>query len=211
VGRRAVVAGYRVVFAVLTLVAIVAQAASLANQGAFNPGNFFSFFTIQSNLIAVGLLVAGVVMWRADRSPALDFLRGAAVVYMTVTGIVYFLLLRNTDVDTALSWVNSVVHELMPLVIVADWLIDPPRTRITVWSGLLWLSYPLVWIVYTLIRGAITNWYPYPFVNPANGGYASVALTSAVIAVFTAALCVGVVAVGNALGARRSPGEVPAV
>jgi hypothetical protein len=206
-----VVAGYRVVFAVLTLVAIAVQAASLANQGAFNPGNYFSFFTIQSNLIAVGLLVAGVVMWRADRSPALDFLRGAAVVYMTVTGIIYFLLLRNTDVDTAIPWVNGVVHELMPLVIVADWLIDPPRARIASSRGLLWLSYPLVWIVYTLIRGAITSWYPYPFVNPANGGYASVALTSAVIAVFAAALCVGVVAVGNALGGRRSPGEVPAV
>jgi hypothetical protein len=209
--RRAVVAGYRVVFAVLALAAIAVQAASLAGQGAFDPGNYFSFFTIQSNLIAVALLIAGVVTWRAGRSATLDFLRGAGVVYMTVTGIVYFLLLRNTDVDTAIPWVNSVVHEVMPLVIVADWLIDPPRARIAVWRALLWLSYPLVWIVYTLIRGAITNWYPYPFVNPANGGYASVAVTSAVIAVFAAALCAAVAAVGNALGGRRAPDEVPAV
>jgi hypothetical protein len=211
VDTRAVVAGYRVVFAVLALVAIAVQAVSLANHGAFNPGNFFSFFTIQSNLIAVALLVAGAATWRAGRSATLDFLRGAGVVYMTVTGIVYFLLLRNTDVDTAIPWVNSVVHEVMPLVIVADWLIDPPAARIAVWRGLLWLSYPLVWIAYTLIRGAITSWYPYPFVNPANGGYASVAVSSAVIAVFAAALCVAVVAVGNALGARRSPDEAPAV
>jgi hypothetical protein len=90
-----VVGGYRAVFAVLTVVAIAVQASSLTGLGIFDPGNFLSFFTIQSNLIAVALLVAGVARWRAGRSPTLDFLRGAAVVYMTVTGIVYFLLLRN--------------------------------------------------------------------------------------------------------------------
>jgi hypothetical protein len=205
------VAGYRTVFAVLGIVAIAVQAGELSGRGALNPGNFFSFFTIQSNLIAAGVLLIGAIRWQTDRSPALDFVRGGAVVYMTVTGIVFFLLLRNTDVDTAVPWVNSVVHEVMPAVIVADWLIDPPAARISLWKGLLWLAYPLAWIVYTLIRGAILNWYPYPFVNPANGGYGAVALASAAIAVFAAALCLAVAAVGNALRARRPGGEAPVV
>lgn len=203
--RRTLVAGCRVVFALLTLAAIAVQATALAGQGSFNPGNFFSFFTIQSNLIAAGVLLAGAVRRRADRSPALDLVRGAAVVYMTATGVVFFLLLRNTNVDTAIPWVNSVVHELMPLVVIADWLIDPPGARLAIGQALTWLIYPLAWVVYTLIRGAIVGWYPYPFVDPANGGYASVALSCLVIAVFAAALCLVVRAVGNALGSRRSP------
>ena len=28
-----------------------------------------------------------------------------------------------------------------------------------------WLVFPLVWTAYTLIRGAIVDWYPYPFLD----------------------------------------------
>ena len=122
---------------------------------------------------------------------------------MSITGIVFTLLLANTDVDTAIPWVNSVVHELMPLVMLADWLITPPATRLRLRHGLLWRSFPLVWIVYTIIRGAIVNLYPYPFLNPANGGYASVAVYCVVILI--AMLVVGALAVvlANAAGSGR--------
>jgi hypothetical protein len=208
--RRAVVAGYRAIFGLLMLVAIAVQAFSLAGLGLFSPANYFSFFTIQSNLIAAALFLLGAARWRAGRSSRLDFLRGGAVVYMTVTGVVYFLLLRGVEVDTTIPWVNSVVHQVMPVVVIADWLIDPPATRITMRQGLLWLSFPLLWIIYTLIRGTIVHFYPYPFLNPANGGYVSVALYCVAILVFMTAVCAGVVAVGNALGGWRHSPEAPA-
>lgn len=66
--------------------------------------------------------------------------------------------------------------------------------------GLLWLSFPLLWIVYTIIRGAIVNLYPYPFLNPANGGYASVAVYCVVILI---ALLVVVLANAAGSGRRR--------
>jgi hypothetical protein len=200
---RVVVAGYRAVFAALTLAAIAYQAYALAIQNALDAGNFFSFFTIQSNLFAAALFLAGAARRRAARSPTWDFLRGAAVVFMVTTGVVFFLLLRDVSVDTQSSWVNTVVHELMPVVVAADWLIDPPGDHLPLSRGLLWLCYPTAWIVYTLIRGALGGWYPYPFVNPANGGYATVALWCVAIALFMAAVCAVVVTVGNALAGRR--------
>jgi hypothetical protein len=54
----------------------------------------------------------------------------------------------------------------MPLVMLADWLVTPPARRLRLRQGMLWLSFPLVWIVYTIIRGAIVNKYPYPFLDP---------------------------------------------
>jgi hypothetical protein len=198
VDGRALVAAYRAVFGLLALAAIATQAISLSSLGIFNPGNFFSFFTILSNLIAAAVLLVAVARWRSERSRRLDLVRGGAVVYMAVTGIVYSLLLRGADVDTALVWVNVVVHYLMPVVMVADWLIDPPAERITYGQGLLWLSFPFVWTIYTLIRGAIVTWYPYPFLDPTNGGYATVALYSLAILVVMFAVCIGVVALGNA-------------
>ncbi len=71
-----------------------------------------------------------------------------------------------------LPWVDFVLHKLFPIVIVADWIIDPPGTRITLRDSLIWLVYPLAWTALTIIRGAADGWYPYPFLDPANGGYA---------------------------------------
>ena len=201
--RASVVALCRVFFAGLTVVAIVVQLASLAGKGTLNPVNYFSYFTIDSNLIATGVLIAGALNRKRTSTPRLDVVRGGAVVYMSITGIVFTLLLSNTDVDTAIPWVNSVVHELMPLVMLADWLTTPPAARLRLRQGLSWLSFPLVWIVYTIIRGAIVNQYPYPFLNPANGGYASVAVYCVAILVAMVVVSPLVVVLANAAGGGR--------
>ena len=195
--RRSVIALYRLGFGLLTVAAIITQLVSLASSGTFDPVNYFTYFTILSNLIATALLLIGAARWRSPRSPRLDFLRGGAVVYMSVTGVVFAALLRGTNVDTAIPWVNSVVHELLPLVILADWLIDPPEARLTYRQGAFWLVFPAAWIIYELIRGAVTGTYHYPFTNPANGGYGTVALTSVVILIFMLLVCAAVVWLAN--------------
>ena len=201
--RASVVALYRAFFAGLVLVAIATQLISLADQGTLNPVNYFSYFTIDSNLIAAGVLIVGAARWNRPATVAFELVRGAAVVYMSITGIVFTLLLSNTDVDTAIHWVNTVVHELMPLVLLADWLVTPPAARLQLRQGLVWLSFPLVWIIYTIIRGAIVNRYPYPFLDPANGGYGSVAVYC--VAILFAMLVVSGITVGlaNAAGGVR--------
>ena len=63
--------------------------------------------------------------------------------------------------------------------------------------------YPLAWLAYTMVRGAAGEWYPYPLLDPANGGYGSV--VAYVVAIFAFSLVVLAVlrAAGNALRARR--------
>jgi hypothetical protein len=123
---------------------------------------------------------------------------------MTVTLVVFALLLAGTDVDVTLPWVDTVVHRIMPIAVIVDWLIDPPRHRIPVRTSLVWLAYPLVWTGYTLVRGALTGWYPYPFLDPANGGYATAAVYVVAIYVFGIALCALVAWVGSTIGARAA-------
>ena len=207
--RASAVALSRVFFAGVALIAIATQLISLAGQGTLDPVNYFSYFTIDSNLIAAAVLIVGAARWNRPTARAFDLVRGAAVVYMSITGIVFTLLLSNTDVDTAIRWVNTVVHELMPLVLLADWLVTPPSAKLQLRQGLLWLSFPLVWIVYTIIRGAIVNRYPYPFLDPVNGGYGSVAVYC--IAILVAMIVVSAITVGlaNAAGGvqrLRPPG-----
>jgi hypothetical protein len=193
---------FRTMFAVLAFAAIVYQLVSLLDNPTFHPLNFLSYFTIQSNIIGAIVLLIGAIR-RDIHTPTFDLVRGGAVVFLVITGIVFSVLLSGTDVDTAIPWVNSVLHEVMPIVIVIDWLLDPPSRPLTYREGALWLLYPLAWLAYTLIKGPIAQWYPYPFVDPANGGYGSVALYSIAIFVLGYAVCAAVVWIGNL--ARRGP------
>src|SRR5215472_11833276 len=188
-----IIALYRLGFGLLTVAAIVVQMVSLSQAGTLDALHYLTFFTILSNTIATVLFLIGAARWRSPRSATLDFLRGAAVVYMTITGVVFAVLLSGTNVDTAIPWVNSVVHEVMPMVVIADWLLDPPATRITLRQGALWMAFPFAWVVYEQIRGAITGRYHYPFMSPANGGYGVV--IGYVVAVFVLMLLVCAVVV----------------
>ncbi len=207
------VRGYRVAFALLTLVAIAVQLSRSTSSG-FSAANFFSFFTIESNLFA-----AGVLLWSAsgdtNRRPVagVDLVRGAAVLYMSITGVVYGVLLAGyqQELQTTLPWVDTVLHQLIPLVLVADWLIDPPRARIVPRRALLWLAYPLLYAAYSLLRGPFVHWYPYPFLDPARvGGYGIVALYCLGIAAGTLLFMWLVIAIGTRLrlmvaGANSTP------
>ena len=57
-----------------------------------------------------------------------------------------------------------------------------PRPRIG-WSTVaLSLIWPAVWLAYTFVHGALSGWYPYPFLNVAKIGYpAALANTVAVL------------------------------
>ncbi len=193
--------------ALVAIVAIVVQAKTLADAGVLDVVNFFSYFTIQSNLIGVAVLLVLAAQGSRHRPAGLEGLRGAATVYLTVTYVVVVALLKGVDVGLQLPWVDVALHELTPVVIVLDWLIDPPSVPIGWRRSLGWLLYPLAWLVYTLVRGAIVGWYPYPFLNPANGGYGQVAVTTVVILVASAAVCTFYAWLGTQLGARRRRNE----
>jgi len=176
---------FRFWFALLGFVAVLFQLLYLVqNVPGASTGNYFSYFTIESNIIAfVTLGIAGWFAWKGASPRWLELLRGAATVYMTITGITYSLLLSDIDVNTPIPWVNVVLHYTVPTVMVIDWLVDLPRERIPVRTSLVWLAFPMLYLVYSLIRGPIVDWYPYPFLDPRSAGYGTVAVMSILIAV----------------------------
>ncbi len=182
----------RATFGALGLFALGYQIVTSAQAGTFDPSRFFAFFTVLSNLFAAFLLLAMATVWRDVRSRRVDLLRGAAVVYLVVTFFVVILFLSGEDLQVAVAWVDFVVHKAVPVYLVADWLIAPPSTRLRPRQTLVWLVFPLVWLTFTLVRGAIDGWYPYPFLDPANGGYASVV-------VYGVGITVGFLAIGTAI------------
>jgi hypothetical protein len=192
------------VIGLLGLIALGYQIWTSAQAGTFDPLRFFAFFTVLSNLFAAFLLLAMASVWRDVHSRRIDLLRGAAVVYLVVTFVVVILFLSGEDLQVAVPWVDFIVHKLVPAFLVVDWLVDPPSTRLTGRQTLAWLVFPLIWVAATVVRGAIDGWYPYPFLDPAHGGYASVAVY--VVGIFVGFLAIGAatMAIGNTLRERRS-------
>src|SRR5215204_3975253 len=93
--KQPILSGYRAIFALLGTVAMATQLEKVWDTPG-NPGNFFRFFTIESNILAAGVLLYGVSRpTMIGRSPTHDLVRGAAVLYMTVTFIVYGVLLSG--------------------------------------------------------------------------------------------------------------------
>ncbi|EOP54660.1 integral membrane protein [Bacillus cereus VDM053] len=194
------VAIYRLLLSLLAFSALITQFVTRAQVKPFNPVNFFSFFTIESNiLVAVILLLSSLGTATFGRSEQFGVLRGAATVYILTTGLIYFLLLRGLEesLQTAIPWVNTVLHYIMPLAMILDWVINPPAKTITWKQAASWLVFPLLYVVYSLIRGPFVNWYPYPFLDPRIGGYGRVLLYSIGIVVVIGAICGLVKMLGN--------------
>jgi hypothetical protein len=194
----------RVATAFIAVVVILVQAKTLADAGKLDIVNFFSYFTIQSNVIGIAILLLLAARGAAPKPAWLESLRGAATVYLTITFVVVVALLSNVDVGLQLAWVDFALHKLTPVVIVADWVLDPPFLSISWRHSLTWLAYPLVWLAYTMLRGPIAGWYPYPFLDPANGGYGKVAVTIVVVLAAGAAVSIFYAWLGGRLAARRA-------
>ena len=167
---------YRVAFAVLAFVALVGKYVHDTDSLT----RYLSKFTIQSNAVAMVVLLVGAILGtRAATSLKWNRVRGAAVMYLLTTGIVYGLLLEGFDnpFTSGRHWTHTVLHQVMPIVIVLDLIIRPLTRRLTWRDALLWTGYPILYLIYSLVRGAVVDWYPYSFINPMEvGGYDGVAL-----------------------------------
>jgi len=124
----------------------------------------------------------------ARSSVWLSQLRGAATLYMGITGMIFSLLLSGADVQTPIPWVNSVLHYVFPLFIVIDWLVDRSVRPLSFRQGLIFLVYPVAYGAYALIRGPIVDWYPYPFLDPRVHGYLYVTVMMIFVALVGLAL-----------------------
>jgi hypothetical protein len=176
---RRIVGALRLLVGLGLLATITIQVADRVVNNAFDPAEYFSYFTIESSLMNIVVLLVGASLaFRFSRDTVLyTTVRMSVLAYAVVTAGVYNLLLRNVPYNgfVGLTWPNEIIHVWVPLFLLLDWLFSPGRPALPWKSVRVVLIYPVAWIIYTLIRGAFTDYYPYPFLNPVNGGWGSVA------------------------------------
>ena len=140
-----------------------------------------SFYTIQTNLlIAVGLtaiLLKPASAWGRffSRTSVLT----SIAVYIIIVGLIYNVILKSlVQLEGLFKLTDFLLHTVSPIVYLIFWLLFVPKENIK-WNQILpWAIFPLLYLVYSLIRGAISGDYPYPFINAAKLGYGQVAVNS---------------------------------
>lgn len=136
--------------------------------------DLFSYFTIWSQI------VVGVVAVLLFKNPNRDgkWMRIAlldAVLMITVTGVVYNLLLGPNFPAQGLNKISSPIeHTWTPILMVIAFLVTGPHGWINKQIIPKVLALPIIYVVYTLIRGAIINSYPYDFFDVVSYGYSYV-------------------------------------
>ncbi|HEX6887748.1 MAG TPA: Pr6Pr family membrane protein [Candidatus Nanopelagicales bacterium] len=163
--------------------------------------HLLSFFTITANLV-VGVVHALLAQHPERGGVWFHAMRLAGLVMITVTGLVYWALLAGEPLAGADWLANMLLHTLTPLAAVASWAWASPAVRLR-WSMLpMMLVIPVLWLLHALLRGAISGYYAYFFMDVATMGYgAALANIGLVILV---ALALATVFVGiDRLRARR--------
>lgn len=175
--------------------------------------NFFSFFTVQSNIAVVvttGLLAAN--LHRPSR--LFRVFRVVAVVCIAVTGIVFHLALADLQELTGWDLVcDTILHTLSPILATAGWLLFGPRGQLSNDVVLLAVVPPACWLGYAFVYGELAttrtgeHYYAYPFMNVEIHGYGVALFRCVLVAALFLALAFGAKALDRRLpGVRATTG-----
>ena len=145
---------------------------------------YLSYFTVLTNILCAICLTAGLLF--KDTAVGKFFSKPstltAITIYILVVGIIYNLSLRGlVELNGWHAIANELLHVVSPLLFLGLWLFFVDKAQLNYKQAFSWLIYPLCYVVMTIIRGAMINEYPYPFINVVKLGYPKAILNTIVI------------------------------
>jgi hypothetical protein len=166
---------------------------------------FFSYFTIQANVLVVLMLVSFALRPKIEEWTVHPFERSAIASYIAVVALVYLALLRDLWAPQGAQWLaDALLHYVMPLGYLAFWLFVMRKAGLRWYDPLLWLIYPVFYLGFVLVAGRFTGFYPYPFIDVSKIGYGKMAANA--LGIMAAFLVAGyVVLIISRLLAKREP------
>lgn len=157
------------------------------------------FFTILTNL-----LMSATMLYIAATGKRLPFgWMSMVTVSMVMVGLVYHTLLAHFFAFTGLRWwIDHALHSILPALMLWFWLMETSRNEPRGGNPLLWLAWPAAYALYVLLRGQLTGYYPYPFLNVGRIGVEAVMTHYAGLIVAFAVLAVVLNGIGQRMPLR---------
>jgi len=176
-------------------------------------GTKLVFFTIQSNLLLAAMQAVSVVALLRRRPQPSGWVVAGATFFVTITFAVYNTILVPGGGDGAVLLFSGrpssdLLHVVAPVLAVVDWVAFRAHPGVRARRSLLWLAYPVAYLVFVLLRGLLTSGpphYPYPFLDVDTIGYGGVARSFVLLTPTFAVLALAFAGVDHLLGRRRVP------
>jgi hypothetical protein len=168
---------------------------------------FLSYFTDLSNLLVA---LAMTLPWLAPNSRLGRFflapsIRTAILTYIIIVALIYQVLLRQLWNPQGWELVaDTIEHVVAPALYVIDWFAFVTKGTLKFKSALAGLVFPVAYAGYSLAHGAVTGFYPYPFIDVSKLGYAKVLTDMGVLIVVFIALGLLLIAIDRGLGAVKA-------
>ena len=153
---------------------VIWQVTDRIANGIFRPFEYFAYFSIVTAIVAGLFLVTTSfgLMLKIEDTKWVEIARLSMAVALIVVGVVYHALLADAanDVrDGNYAWPvlpNEIIHTYAPILAAIEYLISVRAFRIRL-RAFVWVAiFPLIWLVFSIVRGSATNWWPYWFINP---------------------------------------------
>jgi hypothetical protein len=145
---------------------------------------YFSYFTILTNIVVAVFFTAHLLgsnssLKRFFQKPGIVT---AVTLYITIVGLVYqFILRQSWNPQGFQKVIDELLHSVVPAVAIIYWFLYEDKTK-PQWKQVpAWLIYPALYLVFILIRGAFSGFYPYFFVDVTNAGYSKVMVNSCLL------------------------------
>ena len=166
---------------------------------------YLSFFTILSNIL-VALVATSAATggnWAPLRFLRRPSIRGLAALSISVTCLIYATILAGQWHPQGPQLIaDRALHYVIPALYLVWWVALVPHGSLGWGDAMRWLTFPLVYLAWSLLRGAIVHEYPYPFLDVTHLGYASMLVNAMMVGVLFLVLGLVIVALD------RRPGPI---
>lgn len=172
---------FLVVLAVVTWFALAAQLYIIIRYRNNSVGatvvQYFSYYTILTNLM-IAWVTTSLFIRRQDTAEKQKMLT-AILVYIMTVGLTYNAILRSLWKPEGLQLLaDNLLHTIIPVLYLVFWIVFVRKQSLR-WKDIFpWLLYPLVYLIYILVRGAYYGVYPYPFIDVTQLGYPQVIINA---------------------------------
>lgn len=161
---------------------------------------YFAFFTVLTNLLAAMALAAAALRKSSGFLLSPNAVTAIAA-SIALVGIAYSLLLRGlVNLQGSALLADELLHDVMPLLFLGWWWLAASRQPLRYAAVLAWVAYPIGYFAYAMARGAISGFYPYPFIDVPTLGFARVLVNALAILIAFAAIAALLVAVARFRG-----------
>ena len=132
-----------------------------------------TFFTVQSNLFVLIIMICSsiydilILCGKNIKMPNFIFyLKHISTTAISITFLVFGViltpvLLKQELSNVVLSYSSIVMHQIIPVVAIIDWILDKPKKKVNYYFAPLAWSFPLYYYFFTLVIKEVGVTFPY--------------------------------------------------